>query len=115
MKAHELTGTALDWAVAKYQGFTDYDPATETMLAPRKEYGRVNVYEYSYSTDWSLAGEIIEREGISLSRCGKHSWSEWGAVLNDFEFEGHGATPLIAAMRCYVASKQGEQDANETV
>ena len=108
MKTSELTGAELDRVIAEYQGFTDYDPATDTMLAPRKEYGRVNMDEYSHSTDWSLAGEIIEREGISLFRheappalnCGEYYWKANNT---------HGPTPLIAAMRCYVASKQGEQ------
>jgi hypothetical protein len=29
-------------------------------------------------------------------------------VLQEFEFEEEGPTPLIAAMRCYVASKLGD-------
>lgn len=106
MKTSELTGAALDWAVAKCEGFTDYDHATETMLAPRKEYGRVNLDEYSYSTDWAQGGPIIEREGMTLScRLIKpYAMMNVGYLVTEY-----GDTPLIAAMRCYVASKLGDE------
>ena len=110
MKTSELTGNALNWAVAVCEGFTDYDPDTETMMPPRKGYGRVNFDEYSYSTDWAQGGPIIEREGLQLRK------------RNDFHFPAPfwqagqwsditlmpGPTPLVAAMRCYVASKLGD-------
>ncbi len=60
------------------------------------------------STDWTNGGRIIEREKISLYGY----YSEWHA--ESFTDKGHGLiedmegdTPLIAAMRCYVASKLG--------
>lgn len=104
MNVDELSGAALDWAVAECQGFTDYDPTTNTMLPPRKEYGRVFLGGYSYSTDWEMGGPIIEREGIQLARLGD-VWEAW--VDADGVF-CQGPTPLIAAMRCYVSSKQGK-------
>lgn len=117
MKTAELTGASLDWAVAKCEGFTDYDHDTETMLAPRKEYGRVNLDEYSYSTDWAQGGPIIEREGFSrivTNISGGYTVSK-KQVGQDNEGEptikwvhGVGETLLIAAMRCYVASKLGD-------
>ena len=57
-----------------------------------------------YPTDWAHGGPIIEREGITIQQspdrdcCMAHNESH--------AFEG--PTPLIAAMRCYVASKLGE-------
>jgi hypothetical protein len=105
MKTSELTGAALDWAVARCEGFTDYDPDTETMMPPRKGYGRVNFDEYSYSTDWAQGGPIIEREGMTLS-CGlnkSYAMKSVGYLVHEY-----GDTPLIAAMRCYVASKLGD-------
>jgi hypothetical protein len=99
MKTSELTGAALDWAVAKAWQHVYSDRALLQAVAEG----------YKPSTDWSQGGPIIEREGISIARRGKHSWSEWGAVLNDFEFDEEGPTPLIAAMRCYVASKMGDE------
>ena len=113
MKTSELIGAALDWAVAKCDGFTDYDHATETMLPPRKEYGRVNMDEYSYSTDWAEGGPIIDREQISIGRefaSGRIEWAAWtpAPIRDDATAFGYGPTPLIAAMRCYVASKLGD-------
>jgi hypothetical protein len=67
-----------------------------------------------YSTDWALAGPIIEREEISLSRdfaTGRVEWSAWtpAPIRDDAEAFGYGLTLLIAAMRCYVASKLGDE------
>ena len=96
MKAHELTGAALDWAVAhcvewskKFPIFVDGAPASKG----------------NYSTDWSLAGEIIEREKIELF-IRDEKWFAYSSLSTPEDF--YGETPLIAAMRCYVASKQGE-------
>ena len=110
MKTAELKGVALDWAVAKCEGKscnTPYD------------------YDYNfadYSTNWALAGLIIEHEGIELwcSLLGQPNhvepmWqkSHWRAkyfnkgVGDNVVFDG--TTPLEAAMRCYVASKLGNE------
>jgi hypothetical protein len=65
-----------------------------------------------YSTDWSKAGPIIEREELTLS----HSHYDhvfygrtrpWCAEKKGFM--QYGPTPLIAAMRCFVASKLGDE------
>ena len=56
-----------------------------------------------YSTDWAQGGPIIEREKINLEQDG-FQW--WAHIKADEECPG--PTPLIAAMRCFVASKLGE-------
>ena len=106
MNINKLSGADLDLEVAKCEGFTDYDPTTGTMLPPREEYGRVILCDNDFSTNWELGGSIIEREGIQLARLGD-VWEAW--VDADGVF-CQGPTPLIAAMRCYVASKQGESN-----
>lgn len=62
----------------------------------------------AYSTDWAQGGPIIERWVSDLSQRG-----EWYAQIqiNDVpEYaKASGPTPLIAAMRCYVASKLGDE------
>ena len=94
MKTSELTGTALDWAVAKCEG-------REIVLLDGEIVWRD---EMRYSTDWELGGAIIERERINtLTCCG-----EWQADIDE-GVRYYGATPLIAAMRCYVASKLGDE------
>jgi len=109
MKTSELTGTALDWAVAKCEGedYCDHDGVD----------GIGNAFEATrYSTNWAQGGPIIEREGICVrQRMGETVW--WSDYANSqpapdgtgyrFLFK-QGPTPLIAAMRCYVASKLGD-------
>ena len=57
-----------------------------------------------YSTRWEFGGTIIEREKITIEWTGE----DWmGYIRHDQEF--FGPTPLIAAMRCYVASKLGDE------
>ena len=67
--------------------------------------GFINEGGYIPPTDWPQGGPIIEREGITL-RCGLYGWD---AELEEFDASSHGPTALIAAMRCYVASKLGEE------
>ena len=96
MKTSELTGAALDWAVAKCEG--------REMRAWRT-YKRLN--QTNYSTDWSQGGPIIERETIDVMFEGP----EWYAYMRweNKTLQYDGATPLIAATRCYVASKLGDE------
>ena len=105
MDVNELTGTDLNKAVAECLGIvhTRYNGQVVD------EYGNPLMYD----DDWSLAGEIIEREKIATNYSMKREcWFAENFIETQTEI---GATPLIAAMRCFVASKQGEQDANETV
>jgi hypothetical protein len=106
MKTSELIGPALDWAVAKCEGVSaeswhHYYIGTDP--------GDYSGDRYSFSTNWSQGGPIIERKSIAL-----RVWAEtgWQADKWNFKFiNGHqsGPTPLIATMRCYVASKLGDE------
>jgi len=117
MKTSELTDAALDWAVAKCAGVEVwYDDLPQVLRKARGNEG-----EYAPSDRWEQGGPIIEREGISVMLSFRDSYAEganakpsgWCArkyqygVLN--EPLSHGPTPLIAAMRCYVASKLGDE------
>jgi hypothetical protein len=102
MNIFELTGEALDLAVAQCEGHDVDDP---TWWA---DFGD----ESCYSTDWAQGGPIIEREMISISREFGSSRTEWAAwtpapMRDNAEAFGYGSTPLEAAMRCYVVSKLG--------
>ena len=81
-----------------YMSQDDAQQAAEAML-------KGTIEDYHPSTNWSQGGPIIEREGITL-RCGLHGWD---AELEEFDAISHGPTPLIAAMRCLVASKLGDE------
>lgn len=129
----ELTGAALDWAVAKCEGghigvvnggvfFDAHDENGFTLFEP--------------STDWAQGGPIIEREKITVL-CAEGAYSSklrgyktywiaerghqrasevygsqgdnWGTSFQIANDEMTGPTPLIAAMRCYVASELGDK------
>ena len=91
MKVSELSGFALDWAVAK----CEYQPVCDGFDDNCPE----------YSSNWADGGPIIEREELSRLRC--YGTNQWECLNGEIVCEG--ATPLIAAMRCYVASKLGEE------
>jgi hypothetical protein len=111
MKTSELTGLALDWAVAKCEGVAvDYvdDGINRCFLISMG--GRFNP-----STNWAQAGSIIERDEIGISRnvpCSRgREWEARPSITAKGAGGrwGYGPTPLIAAMRCYVASKRGDE------
>lgn len=97
----DATDAALDWLVAEALGQDYYQPETGPS-------------EPDFSTDWSQGGPIIEREiakgmfisgGVGWGRACYGDCDEHGA----FDRFVHVAdTPLIAAMRCFVASKLGD-------
>ena len=96
MKVSELSGFALDWAVAKCEG--NPNGWCEMVIS------RPISYVFRPSTDWAQGGPIIEREKITIEWTGE----DWmGYIRHDEEF--FGPTPLVVAMRCYVASKLGEE------
>lgn len=92
MKVSELEGAALDWAVcaAGIPHTPESDPSNWPVWKP--------------SSDWAQAGPIIEQERIRLDPRGV-----WVAGHDSSNDEYLGPTPLIAAMRCYVASKLGDE------
>jgi hypothetical protein len=59
-----------------------------------------------YSIDWSQGGPIIEREGITVRR---YTDALWDASIGRLDYVADGPTPLVAAMRCYVISKLGDE------
>jgi hypothetical protein len=117
MKTSELTGAALDWAVAQCEyKDAEVDEYFEFSYSPYiRDYQTGNRIPFTPSTNWVQGGPIIERDIVELIRCrdGSSGPIFWEARAG-FEGEpGHavetGHTPLIAAMRCYVASKLGDE------
>lgn len=106
VKTSELIDHALDWAVDSARGYgADY--LTRWNIGGDTRFVQCEIIR-AYSTDWGIGGAIIEREGISLEWSGWGGDEQWIAYLkHDDEFKG--PTPLIAAMRCYVASKLGDE------
>ena len=103
MKTSDLIGPALDWAVATCEGDTSI--VQFSPLASSKHY-------FAPSKKWSQGGPIIDKlEGFQLkvwlesnpsSKCEAHIHNYEG------DWVAFGPTPLVAAMRCYCASKIGD-------
>jgi len=110
MKTNELTGAALDWAVAKCEGFNHSNiGAPQDCSFELEFYLMWDAGDFRYSTDWAQGGPIIEREAIQLTPDEyTQTWSAY--TTNEGEpFEAVASTLLIAAMQCYVASKLGDE------
>lgn len=106
VKTQDLIEAALAWAVAKCEGFVLPD-MTHSLYDWFKAYGP------RYSTDWAQGGPIIGAiKGFEF----KH-WLEsepdtcCEAHIHNYEGDWiqFGPTQLIAALRCYVASKLGDE------
>lgn len=120
----QLQGAALDWAVAKCEGVRTVLARYEHTLtgvcvldAELVEMGADGTQELRYSRDWVQGGPIIERERIDIqskfsgsSIVPKDQWYWQASTVTEddvaYWLDGH--TPLVAAMRCYVASKLGD-------
>jgi hypothetical protein len=122
MKTSELTGHALNWAVAQAEGDKVYRPrlgrpsdwdkeaylkdGSDDRWVVRVQNPRVAHFvdwTYNPSGSWWEGGPIIEREKITIEWTGE----DWMAYIRHDE-EFFSPTPLVAAMRCYVASKLGD-------
>jgi len=116
VKVSEASGVVLDWLVGMAQGYElnlyGVDPSIRARVP-----GLGGVHApWAPSRYWNQGGPIMEREVI-------HTWTD----LKDAAYLGHpyefwvastasdmspllwGPTKLIAAMRCYVASKLGDE------
>ena len=89
MKTSELTEAALDWAAH--------------MVLNPDEHIKPGCSAPPYSSDWLWCGPLIEQERMELEHDG-FVW--WARIRADEDFSG--PTPLVAAMRCFVASRMGD-------
>lgn len=130
-KTADLTGAELDWAVAhatkawewahklfptmtldpKFVGIQDFAVNGKVRLIPRNPM-RQDYKVFCPSADWSQGGPLIDEHHVDL----------WFRVTDDRKiirgadvgdgitgFSALGETSLIAAMRCIVASKLGDE------
>jgi hypothetical protein len=129
MKTNELTGAALNWAVAQAEGDKVYRPrlgrpsdwdkeaylkdGSDDRWVVRVQNPTVAHFvdwTYNPSGSWMQGGPIIEREMIEreMIELVPQSPALWDAMYRGQHIPHDGPTPLIAAMRCYVASKLGD-------
>lgn len=109
VKTSELSGMQLDYAVSLIEGDIKY--GVDGWREQRRHTVKHGEYVFRYSQSWNQMGPIIEREMVNLDT---ESY-QWRATVeapegSELNFtEGCGPTPLIAAARCYVASKLGDE------
>lgn len=122
----KLSGRALDVAVAKAEGATDFEfdgftwgfslNGSTKVLAK----GWVPPMCYCPSTDWNVAGPLIERDCIGVEKHrldGPYQWAacDWhpvvvqGYTCLERSHYVYGATQLEAAMRCFVIKHIGKE------
>ena len=116
IKTSELTGLALDYAVALASGATEIrsDDIRWFFTLHGDTYVLSNGWggmSYQPSDNWTLGGPIIERGRICIDIghdgvCLAYSKQNYA---DNKEFMCAGPTPLVATMRCFVASKLGEE------
>jgi hypothetical protein len=121
IKVATAVGSVLDWMVATAQKLQIIQVKNGFTYVPK--YPTIGGQRFTPTTDPAQAYPIIEREGITVAPF----YGNWtaarnvGELISDqdgdrlivvmWESEPHsfGPTPLIAAMRCYVVSKLGEE------
>ena len=124
VKIGELIGPALDWAVAYAQGRKFSIVQSSIGLKPFVVLYDDPLGMFTPSTSWAQGGQIIDREITKVFRNVGGTWS--AMILKDVpippedrgtslaltrraQWNGAGPTPLVAVMRCYVASALGSE------
>lgn len=105
MRVHDLKGAVLDHWVARAAGIGSSG----------------GTVPYQPSSSWSDGGPIVAREGISIWRYPDNDSWHAGKAFDFVRDEGikaeyyyQGPTPLIAAMRCFIASRLGHEVPDES-
>lgn len=122
MRVADLIGAQLDLWVARAEGKCATVNPSVWGNAIINEVGRLSISKGSWdcakyfepSSNWAHGGPIIERESIAIQHqeYSDGSFREWVACSSrDFDSSNGytGPTPLVAAMRAYVAAKFGDQ------
>jgi hypothetical protein len=116
VKVSEATNIQLNWMVAKAQGIeVIYHDDGITRCVMRKGARGQYAGRFNPTTDWSQGGPTIERNEIYVRPTGdaakweSYVWGKDTDGLEGFVREQQGPTPLIAAMRCFVAYRLGEE------
>jgi hypothetical protein len=110
-RTDELEGAELDYAVAVADRRVNpyiHEQQCWVVVSPGQR-----PYHFAPSNEWAIGGPIIERERITIFSKDSGAWAaEWYAPIGDGTYQLHrmdGPTPLIAAMRAFVASHHGNE------
>ena len=116
IKTADLIGAELDWYVAKLEGkpvriindMCIYVGPVDTWAPPGSLSGILAGQKFNPSVRHGIGGLIMDREKISTNYYGVAGVNQtWHASTPDYA--ARGPTRLIAAMRCYVSSKLGNE------
>lgn len=123
MKTIELTGRALDYAVALAEGWTNLHLHTPRGMGDIEPYLVMDYTRDDGKVSWEALGDmgyvggsegddIIDRERISTQAEHGTRWLAFtGPRLGEYKPRSvqYGATRREAAMRCFIASKLGDE------
>jgi hypothetical protein len=121
MRISELEGAWLDYWVARAAELPKprVDDGLCWVEVPPCNHDPESAVDAAFgpSTDWNEGGPIIDREGISIVKF-DDCWGAGKAAGNRFEtakadVRHLGSTALIAAMRCYVGARFGDEVPDE--
>ena len=107
IKTADLIGPALDWAVAKCEGLNSVAACYLNGEGQLMYLEEASWPTWEPSTNWSQGGPIIEQELLCVNPDTPRN--QWMAITNSAEIVQFGPTALIAAMRCFVASRLGDE------
>lgn len=108
IKVSELKDEMLDYWAGKADGKEVLmRHGMAHFLYQRKPNGHEVYHAYSPSTDWSQGGPLIDR----MKPTSFYYWEPdgWVCSTDDADSWVNGETALIAAMRCFVGSKFGNE------
>ena len=119
VKTADLIGPALNWAAAVADKRTILRTLCKDIVVRGRRADGSEIFDDSYSftpsESWLQGGQIIEREEIGLRRNAPCSRGrEWEASPSITAKGaggkwGYGPTPLVAACRCFVAARLGDE------
>jgi hypothetical protein len=109
---------ALNWSVGQCEKRKLYLAKSKRLMTAN--YGSFNHRHgapwYEPSSNWLQGGRIIEEQGIGVRRSFKDARDKWIASYcwsDQISVCESGPTPLIAAMRCYVANRLAQAGLTE--
>lgn len=113
--AANLTGAALNWAVAMAEGYTQDIEDQTCIISPEGDptsctaRGAAEGYAFRPSTDWAQGGPLIEKHhgGISHEHRLADADVRWSGGPAGMGYWCYGSTPLVAFCRSLVSLKLG--------
>ena len=114
IKVSEATPIQLDWLVAKCESsdgrLVKLGGGWNGAFYVERENGPDlgGFHRFDPANDWAQGGPLIEKELINLITTAGYPWRATVYMGGGVWIDQEGPTPLIAAMRCYVASKMGD-------